>query len=108
MKRPKFADDEHTKFVYPPSVPINFPQSQKSFPSVLPKNGYQVPLRMYSKTFQRKFAKNKKHYVTKFENEFLLLFLKRINWKQRRDVLASKKWLQLIKVNTVPAINLLS
>ena len=32
---------------------------QKSFPSVLPKRVYQVPLRMYSKLSQRKPVKHK-------------------------------------------------
>ena len=37
LKQSKNLDDEHTKFLYSPSVPIVFPQMQKSFPSVLPK-----------------------------------------------------------------------
>ena len=37
LKQSKLLGDEHTKSLYSPSVPINFPQTQKSFPSVLPK-----------------------------------------------------------------------
>ena len=36
-KQSKILDDEHTKSLYSPSVPIIFPQMQTSFPSVLPK-----------------------------------------------------------------------
>ena len=60
LKMSKFLDDEHTKSLYSPSVPIIFPQSQKSFPSVLPKKVYPVSLRMHNKSAQRKPAKHKK------------------------------------------------
>ena len=60
LKQTKVLDIEHTKFLYSPSVPINFPQMQKSFPSVLPKRVYPVSLRMHNKSAQRKSAKHKK------------------------------------------------
>ena len=41
---------EHTKSLYSPSVPIAFPQMQKSFSSVLPKKVYPVSMRMHSKS----------------------------------------------------------
>ena len=50
LKHLKFLDDEQTKPLYSPSVPIIFPQMEKFFPSVLPKRLYQVPLRMHSKS----------------------------------------------------------
>ena len=50
----------------------------------------------------------KKHHVAKFQSVVRLLFLKRTTWKQRRDLLASKKSLQLIKVITRPVVNHLS
>ena len=37
QKQSKFLDDENTKSLYSPSVPIICPQMRKSFPSVLPK-----------------------------------------------------------------------
>ena len=37
LKQSKILDDEHSKFLYSPSVPIIFPQMHKPFPSVLPK-----------------------------------------------------------------------
>ena len=60
LKQSKILDDEHTKFLYSPSVPIIFPQMQKSFPSVLPKKVYPVFLRMFKKSPQKKPAKHKK------------------------------------------------
>ena len=60
LERSKILDDEHTKSLYSPSVPIIFPQMQKLFPSVLPKRVYPVSLRMHIKSAQRKSAKHKK------------------------------------------------
>ena len=60
LKQSKLLDNEHTKSLYSPSVPIIFPQMQKSFPSVLPKRVYPVSLRMHNKSAQRKPAKHKK------------------------------------------------
>ena len=60
LKQSKNLDDEHTKSLYSPSVPMIFPQTQKSFPSVLPKIVYPVSLRMYNKSAEWKPAKDKK------------------------------------------------
>ena len=56
LKQSNNLDDEHTKCLYSPSVPIFFPQMQKSFPSVLPKIVYPVSLRMHIKSAQKKPA----------------------------------------------------
>ena len=60
MNHSELLDDEHTKCLYSPSVPINFPPLQKPLPSVLHKRYYQAPLRLYSKLFQRKSGKDEK------------------------------------------------
>ena len=60
LKESKILDDELTKSLYSSSVPIIFPQMQKSFPSVLTKRVYPVSLRMHSKSAQGKPAKHKK------------------------------------------------
>ena len=60
LKPSKILDDEHTKSLYSPSVPIIFPQKQKAFPSILPKIVYPVSLGMHNKSAQRKPAKPKK------------------------------------------------
>ena len=60
LKHLRTLDDEHTKSLYSPSVPIAFPQMQKSISSVLPKRVYPVSMRMYSKSAQGKLANHKK------------------------------------------------
>ena len=50
----------------------------------------------------------KRHHMVKFQSEVRLLFLKRTTWKQRREILASERGLQLIKVITPPVVNYLS
>ena len=54
-------DDEYTNSHYSPSVPIAFPQMQKSLFSVLPKRVYPFSMRMHSKSAQRKLASHKKN-----------------------------------------------
>ena len=60
LKQSKILDNEHVKSLYSPSVPVIFPQMQRSFPSVLPKRVDPVSLRMHNKSAQRKPAKHKK------------------------------------------------
>ena len=60
LKHSRTLDEEHIKSLYTPSVPIAFPQLQKSLSSVLPKRVYPVSLRMHKKSAQRKPAKHKK------------------------------------------------
>ena len=108
LKHLRTLDDEHTKSLYSPSVPIAFPQMQKSLSSVLPKRVHPFSLRMLSKSTQGKLASHNRHHVVKFQDEFWLLSLKRTTWKQRRNVLSSENGLQLIAVITPPVINHLS
>ena len=102
LKQSKILDDEHTKSLYSPSVPITFPQMQKSFPSVSPKRVYPDSLRMHNKSSQRKPAKHKKTSSGIFQSEIRLLSLKRTAWKEKRDILASERGLQLIKFINPP------
>ena len=88
LKHLRTWDDEHTKTLYPPSVPIAFPRMQKSLSSVLPKRVYPFSMRMHSKSTQRKLASLKRHHVVKFQDEVWLLLLKRTTSKQRRNVLS--------------------
>ena len=60
LKQSKNLNDEHTKSLYSPIVPIIFPQMQKFFSSVLLERIYPVSLRMQIKSAQRKPAKQKK------------------------------------------------
>ena len=60
LKLLRALDDEHTKSFYSPSVPIAFPQMQKSISSVLPKKFYPFSMRVHSKSTQGKLASQKK------------------------------------------------
>ena len=108
LKHLSTLDDEHTKSLYSPSVPIAFPQMQQPPSSVLLKRVYSVSMRMNSKSTQRKLASHKRHHVVKVPDEVWLLLLKRRTWKQRRNVLSSEKGLKLIAIITPPIINPLS
>ena len=108
LKQSKVLDEEHTKRFYCPSVPINFPQMQKSFPSVLPESVYPVSLRMHKYLLKGNLQSIKRHHVADFQKEIRLLSRKRTTWKQRRDILAPERGLQLIKVVTPPVSNHLS
>ena len=60
LKQSKTLEDENSKSLYSPSVPIIFSQMRKSFPSVLPKRVYPVSLQMSNKSAQKKTAKLRK------------------------------------------------
>ena len=83
LKQSKVSDVEHTKSLYSPSVPIIFPQMQKSFPSVLPKRVYPVSLRMLNKS-QRKPAKNKKTSRGKISKRGSTIVSKTYNMEARK------------------------
>ena len=108
LKQSKDLDDEPTISLYSPSVPNFFPQMQKPFPSVLPKRVYPVSLRMHNISAQGNLQSKKRHPVLNFQSTMWVLTLKRTTWEQRRDILASDKDLQPIKVVTPPVIKRLS
>ena len=60
LKSSNILSDEHTKYLYSLSVPISFPQMQRSFPSVLRKRVYPVSLLMHYKSAHRETYKAKK------------------------------------------------
>ena len=84
LKRSKYLDDKHTKFLYSPSVPIIFPKTQKSFPSVLPKRVYPVSLRMHNKSAQRKTAKHKKTSRGKISKRGSTIVSKTYNFEAKK------------------------
>ena len=110
LKLLESSDNEHTKFFYSSSVPIDFVQSQKSFPSVSPKILYQVSLWRHGKSAQRKPAKDKKSCCYKISAQVSLkVSEKKILEKQENQKICSiQKLLQLDKVDTPPAISQLS
>ena len=81
-------DDEQTKSLYPPSVPIAFPQMQKLLSSVLPKRVYPFSMRMHSKSTQGKLASHKKTSRDKVSRRSLVTIAKKNNLeaKKKRSV----------------------
>ena len=83
-KQSKTLDNQHTKSLYSPSVPIVFPQMQKSVPSVLPKRVYPVSLRMNNKSAQRKLAEHKKTSRGKFSQRSSTIVSKTYNYEAKK------------------------
>ena len=79
FKQLRTLDDEHTKTLYSPIVPIAFPQMQKSLSSVLPKRVYPVSMRMHSKYAPRKLASHKKSSRGKVSRRSLVTIAKKNN-----------------------------
>ena len=92
LKHLRTLDDEHTKSLYSPSVPIAFPQMQKPLSSVLSKKVYPVPMRMHSKSTQRKLANHKKSSRRKVSRRSLATIAKKNNLeaKKKRSVVRKR------------------
>ena len=92
LKHLRTLDDEHTKSLYSPSVPIASPQMQKSLSSVLPKRVYPVSMRMHSKSDQRKLANHKKTSRGKVSRRSLVTITKKNNLeaKKKRSVVRKR------------------
>ena len=92
LKHLKTLDDEHTKSLYSPSVPITFPQMQKPLSSVLSKRVYPISMRMHSKSTQRKLASYKKTSRGKVSRRSLVTIAKKNNLegKKKRSVVRQR------------------
>ena len=108
LKHLRTLDDEYTKFLYSPIVPIAFPQMHQPLSSVLSKRVNPVSMRMHSKSIQRKLASHKKTSRGKVSRRRLATIAKKNNLetKMKRSVVGKR--LQLTAVRTLPIINHLS
>ena len=84
LKHLRILDDEHTKFLYSPSVPIAFPQMQNPLSSVLPKRVYPVSMLMHSKSTQRKLASHKKTSRGEVSRRSLVTIAKKNNLEAKK------------------------
>ena len=84
LKHLRTLDDEHTKSLYSPSVPIAFPQMPKSLSSVLSKRVYPFSMRMHSKSTQRKLASHKKTSRGKVSRRSLVTIAKKNNLEAKK------------------------
>ena len=96
LKPLRFLDDEHTKSLYSPSVPIAFPQMQKPLSSVLPKRVYSVSMRMHSNFTQRKLASHKKTSRGKVSRQVMVPIAKKNNLEANRKLSIVRKMLATI------------
>ena len=92
LKQLSSMDDEHTKSLYSPSVPIAFPQMQNPLYSVLPKRVYPVSMRMHSKSTQRKLPSHKKTSRGKASKRSLVTIAEKNNLeaKKKRSVIRKR------------------
>jgi hypothetical protein len=67
LQRINFLDDEQTKSLYSPSIPVIFSQVQESFSSLLSKRVYPVSKRVYSKHAARGAKRFKKERHSKVQ-----------------------------------------
>ena len=79
LKHLRTLDDEHTKSLYSPNVPIAFAQMQKPLSSVLLKRVHPSSMRMHSKSAQRKLASHKKTSRGKISRQSLVTIAKKNN-----------------------------
>ena len=91
LKHLRTLDEEHTKSLYTPSVPITFPQMQKSLSSVLSKRVYPFSMRMHSKSTQRKLAKRKKTSRGKVSRRSLVTIAKKNNLEAKKHSIVKKR-----------------
>ena len=93
LKHLRTLDDEHTKSLYSPSVPIAFPQMQKSLSSVLPKRVHPFSMRMHSKSTQGKLASHKKTSRGKASRRSLVTIAKENNLEAKKKSSVVRKWI---------------
>ena len=84
LKHLRTLDDEHTKSLYSPNVPIAFSQMRKPLSSVLPKRVHPVSMRMHSKSTQRKLASHKKTSCGKVSRRSLATIAKKNNLEAKK------------------------
>ena len=84
LKQLGTLDDEQTKSLYSPIVPIAFPQMQKQLSSVLHKRVYPVSLRMHSESAQKKLANLEKTSRGKISRRSLASIAKENNLEAKK------------------------
>ena len=84
LKQLRTLDNEHTNYLYSPSVPSAFQQWQKSLSSLLPKRVYPFSMRMPNKTTQRKLASREKTSRSKVSRRSLVTIAKMNNLEAKK------------------------
>ena len=108
LKHLKYLDDEPTKSLYSPSIPVLLPRMQNSVSKTCPKEFIRFLSECIVNLLQGNLSEVKRRHFLKYRDEIHELFLKRTTWKQRRSLLSSQKGLLLIKTISPFVINHLS
>ena len=108
LKHLKYLDDEHTKYLYSPSIPALFPRMQKSIQETCPKEFIQFLSVCIVNLLQGNLSEVKRRLVVKYRDEIHDLSLKGTTWMQQRSLLLSQKRLMLIETISPFVINHLS
>ena len=97
LKHVKHLDDEHTKSLYPPSIPVFSLACKIQFLKTCSKEFIRFLSECIVNLLQRILSEVKRRHVVKYRDEIEELSLKPTNWKQRRSLLSSQKGLLLKK-----------
>ena len=107
-KQEIFLNDKHTKSLYTDNLPNVFPELQENVPKKLSKRFNSVSKRMNSKQSRRTTTGNTKTSRKKYRDE-IHQFVQKINGiNKRREILNSRKGIELISMLTSSIINRLS
>ena len=97
LQHSKSVDDGHTKSLYSPIVPIFFTQMQSIFLQSCAKMFFRFFCDCIVNLLKGNLRSMKRHQVTNIQLEVPIFTSKRRTWNERRDLLGSKKRLQIKK-----------
>ena len=108
LKHLKYLDDEHTKSLYSPSIPVLSLACKIQFLKTCSKEFIRFLSECIVNLLQGNLPEVKRRHVLKYRDKIHQLTVKRTTWKQRRSLLPSQKGLLLIKTISPFVINHLS
>ena len=97
LKHLKFLDDEHTKSLYPPSIPAHFPRMQISVSKNFSKRIYPISQRVHCQSASRKLVRSERKSRPKVQIRISRTVFKKTTLEKRRSLLSSQKGLLLVK-----------
>ena len=101
LKHLRISNDDHTKFLYSPSIPTLFPQVRNTISPKLPERIHSVPERMYSEPAPWKFARFEKRASVKIPKTHPITFSGKNNLGRKTKNSVNKKR-ALTNKNNIP------
>ena len=92
LKHLRTLDDEHTKSLYYPSVPMAFPQKPKPLSSVLPERFIRLLCECIINLLKGNLQAIKRYHVVKIQDEVWLLSLKKLLGSKEETFCRQKKF----------------